>query len=117
MPSFARYTLIILSVKAANNVFPVTFHANAVHANLSPTFLFFPSFFGFSTKISENGKSESVFKLKILTPVSVAAATHYMLGLKATLFTELPVLNSLNSSDRSFKSQTFTVFSFPPVAM
>jgi len=107
----------MLSVKAANNVLPVTFQANAVHANLSPTFLFFPSFFGFSTTISVNGKSESVFKLKILTPVSVAAATHYILGLKATLLTELPVLNSLNSSDKSFKSQTLTTFSFPAVAM
>jgi len=58
-----------------------------------------------------------VFKSKILTPLSVAVATHYIFGLKATLLTELPAFNSLNSSDKSFKSETLTVFSFPPVAI
>jgi len=47
----------------------------------------------------------------------VAAAIHYIFGLNATLFTELPAFNSLNSSLKSVKSHTLTVFSFPPVAM
>lgn len=110
---------MMLSEKAANNFFPVAFHARAVHAYLSLPCLTLPSFFGFgfSTEMSENGVSASVFKSKILTPLSVAAAIHYIFGLNATLFTELPALSSLNSSDKSVKSQTFTVFSLPPVAM
>jgi len=110
---------MMLSLNAANNFLPVAFQARAVQAYLSFPCLTFPSFFGFgfSTEISENGVSASVFKSKILTPLSVAAAIHYIFGLNATLFTELPAFNSLNSSLKSVKSHTLTVFSFPPVAM
>lgn len=109
----------MLSLKAAKSFLPVAFQAKAVHAYLSFPDLDFPSFFGFgfSTEMSENDKSDSVFKSKILTPLSVAAASHYIFGLKATLLTELPALSSLNSSLKSFKSQTLIVFSLPPVAM
>jgi len=113
------YTLITLSLKAANNLLPLAFQARAVHAYLSFPCLTLPSFFGFgfSTKMSENGVSASVFKSNTLTPVSVAAAIHYIFGLNATLLTELPVFNSLNSSLKSVKSQTLTTFSLPPVAI
>jgi len=113
------YTLMTLSLNAANNLLPLAFQARAVQAYLSFPCLTLPSFFGFgfSTEISENGVSASVFKSNTLTPVSVAAAIHYIFGLKATLFTELPVFNSLNSSLKSVKSQTLTTFSLPPVAM
>jgi len=110
---------MMLSLNAANNFLPVAFQARAVQAYLSFPCLTFPSFFGFgfSTEMSENGVSCSVFKSKILTPLSVAVAIHCIFGLKATLLTELPAFNSLNSSLKSFKSQTLTVFSFPPVAI
>lgn len=82
MYPYDYHTLILESVNPANNFLPVEFQQIEVDgANLTSFFSDYA--FGNSCLKSANGLSVSLIKSHTLTPFSVAADTHYNLGLKA----------------------------------
>lgn len=75
------HTLILESVNPANNFLPVEFQQMDVLGAYLVSF-FSDKAFGNSCLKSANGLSSSLIKSQTLTPFSVAADTHYNLGLK-----------------------------------
>lgn len=81
MYPYDYHTLIFESENPANNFLPVEFQQIEVdYANL--TSFFSDAAFGNSCLKSANALSFSDIKSQTLTPFSVAALTHYNLGLK-----------------------------------
>jgi len=74
------HTLILLSANPANNFLPVEFQQIDVHYEYLVSF--FSGFPGNSCLKSDKVLSFSLIKSQTLTPFSVAAETHYNLGLK-----------------------------------
>jgi hypothetical protein len=62
------------------------------------------------------GLREREIRFQILIPDSVAAATHWSLGLKAIWLIWALASNSLEGADKSVTSQMLSFLSLPPVA-
>jgi len=79
-------------------------------------FLVFPSLLTYSGFKSVNDLSPSLIKSQTLTPFSVAAETHYNLGLNPIELMVEPASKLLIGYLRSVTSHKLSFLSLPPVA-